>query len=79
MSSVINMEKMFDSTIAFNQPLGSWNVSNVANMLEMFSGATVFNQNISGWCVTTITSKPYHFDFNSGLSNANLPVWGTCP
>ena len=78
-SSVINMDSMFYGANSFNQNIGTWNVSNVANMTSMFYNATLFNQDLTNWCVTTITSKPYQFDLNSGLSNANLPVWGTCP
>jgi len=45
----------------------------------MFYVANAFNQNLSGWCVTNITSEPIPFSDLSPLSNANKPVWGTCP
>jgi hypothetical protein len=48
------------------QNIGNWKTS-------------AFNQDISGWCVTNITSEPTDFSTNSPLTNANKPVWGTCP
>lgn len=48
-------------------------------MYRMFSSASVFDQDLSGWCVTNIGSEPVGFDTGSGMSNADLPVWGTCP
>ena len=38
-----------------------------------------FNQDISGWCVSNINSEPINFLFSSALTDANKPVWGTCP
>ena len=35
-SSVTNMEGMFDATV-FNQPIGDWDVSSVTNMGNMFN------------------------------------------
>jgi surface protein len=81
-SNVTDMRGMFDHgdlSSAFNQPLNNWDVSNVTDMREMFRGAENFNQNLSGWCVTNITSEPLQFSFGSALTNANKPVWGTCP
>jgi len=62
-------------------------VSNVGNgdngvpgtLMGMFQQATDFNQDLSGWCVTNFTSEPDSFSFNSALTEANKPVWGTCP
>jgi len=48
-------------------------------MSYIFYVANSFNQNLSGWCVTNITSEPIPFSDFSPLSNANKPVWGTCP
>ena len=79
-SNVTNMSIMFNNATAFNQDIGNWDTSSVTDMRHMFSGATAFNQDLTGWCVTKITSEPNRFTNNSSsLTNANKPVWGTCP
>lgn len=78
-SSVTNMDSTFRSATNFNQNIGNWNTANVTNMTSMFASATSFNQDLTGWCVTNIPTEPNTFAFNSGLSTANYPVWGTCP
>jgi surface protein len=47
---------MFYRCFSFNQPIGSWNVSNVTNMSEMFSGCDSFNQPIGSWNVSNLTN-----------------------
>jgi surface protein len=54
-SGVNNMEGMFSSAPAFNQPL-NWNTSTVTNMFRMFRGATAFNQDISAWDVSQVSN-----------------------
>ena len=78
-SSVTFMGKMFAFAAAFNQYIGCWNVSNVTDMNDMFWNASSFNQNLTGWCVTNITSESENFTISSALTNANKPIWGTCP
>ncbi|MDG2371734.1 MAG: BspA family leucine-rich repeat surface protein, partial [Flavobacteriaceae bacterium] len=77
-SNVTTMFNMFASS-SFNQNIDSWNTSNVTNMIDMFKQATSFNQDLTGWCVSNISSEPSNFATSSALTNANKPVWGTCP
>ena len=53
--------------MAFNQPIGGWDVSKVTNMSYMFYGASAFNQDLSKWQITVqwnpMTSLPLSFSF----------------
>ena len=84
---VTNMGGMFNDAIAFDQNIGSWNVSSVTNMINMFGDARAFNQDLSGWCVSGIGSAPANFatsahsEFKDDADRQ--PQWGTdvasCP
>ena len=81
-SNVTNMRSMFEdqknNSTVFNKDIGNWNTSKVTDMSRMFKGASQFNQDLSGWCVSPTPSNT-EFATNSGLSQSNYPVWGTCP
>ena len=74
---VTNMENMFNSASAFNQPISAWDVGNVTNMAYMFSNANAFNQPIGSWNVINM------YEMN-GMFNAatafNQPIgsWNVC-
>tara|TARA_B100000767_G_scaffold125470_1_gene119614 strand:+ start:298 stop:1896 length:1599 start_codon:yes stop_codon:yes gene_type:complete len=79
-TNVEEMEFMFSSAKYFNQDIGNWNVENVEKMGSMFMSTEAFNQNLTKWCVTNIQTEPSNFSsFGSALTEANKPVWGTCP
>jgi surface protein len=54
--SCSNFTRMFDSSPAFNQPIGNWPLSaSTNNFSEMFYSATAFNQDIGSWDVSKAT------------------------
>ena len=57
----------------FNQPIGSWDVSNVTNMFMMFYGAESFNQDISSWDVSNVLYMQSMF---YGASSFNQTIGG---
>ena len=67
---------MFNTAVAFNQPIGNWNVSNVTNMSSMFYYAQNFNQDISGWDVGNVTNMgdmfSRAFNFNQDITNWSM-------
>ena len=79
--NVTTFDSMFLNCKAFNNPLYLWDTSSVVSygMNRMFFGATVFNRDLKNWCVSAIPNKPSQFDDNSALTQANEPIWGTCP
>jgi surface protein len=81
-SNVTTMEGMFEGCEKFNQDVSKWDTNKVKNMDKMFKNATEFNQDLSKWCVTNLTTAPTEpsgFNTSSALTEANKPVWGTCP
>jgi surface protein len=80
-SACTSMQRMFDHfgvVSTFNQPIGSWDVSNVVNMGNMFWHADTFNQDISGWNVSGVTNMIDMLD-NTAISldnyNSILTGW----
>ena len=68
----------------FNQPIGSWDVSNVTTMENMFGAECgwaekEFNQDISNWDVSNVTYMSYMFGFECGLQQFNQDIgnWDT--
>ena len=76
---VTKMLDLFAQASKFNQDISGWNTSQATTMDGMFREAQLFNQDLSGWCVQNIISLPDNFASDSGLSEANYPLWGNCP
>lgn len=78
-SSALYLSSAFQDAVAYNQPMNKWDVSKAFAFTGMFFGATNFSQDLSGWCVSLVATQPTNFSNRSALTNAQLPVWGTCP
>jgi surface protein len=68
------MSSMFYDVSGFNQPIGSWDVSNVIYMNNMFDNATAFNQPIGSWNVGKVTNMGVMF-WNSTAFNQPIGSW----
>jgi surface protein len=82
-SKVTVMNGMFQQQSFFNQPIGSWDMSNVTNTSFMFSGyATpgIFNQDISKWNTSKVTLANNMFvrqiNFNQDINTKTVTVNG---
>ena len=75
-SLVTDMSSMFENATAFNQPIGSWDVSNVINMGNMFSQSSSYNQPIKTWNVSKVNDMRNMFSqdtlFNQDISSWNV-------
>jgi surface protein len=60
-SQVVNMERLFDGAVDFNQDISGWNTAAVTTMYEMFVDAAAFNQDISAWNTAAVTDAAEMF------------------
>jgi len=68
---------MFRKVTAFNQNIGSWDVSNVTDMSYMFQKTNLFNQDLSSWDVNGVTSCS-GFSQDASLTDTNTPNFTNC-
>jgi surface protein len=73
-SSVTNMESLFNNASSFNKDIGAWDVSNVTDMSWMFNYASAFNQDISSWDVSSVISMSGMFQLAESF-NQDISSW----
>ncbi|BCE00966.1 BspA family leucine-rich repeat surface protein [Marinicellulosiphila megalodicopiae] len=73
-SSVLDMNHMFNAAVDFNQDLNSWDVSSVTNMQSMFKHATAFNQELNNWNLSSLTNLAEMFS-GASFFNQNINDW----
>ena len=75
-SGITDMSNMFFGVTAFNQDIGSWDVSSVMNMGGMFGSAPAFNQDIGSWNVSSVMNMGGMFNtaaaFNQDIGSWNV-------
>ena len=78
-SSVTNMQAMFQSASSFNGDITTWDVSGVISgnqFREMFYNAGSFNQDIGSWNVSNATNMSFMFrnadDFNQDIGSWDI-------
>ena len=69
-STITNMEGMFEEADSFDTDISSWDVQNVTNMNRMFYGTNNFSQDLSIWAVNTSVT---HTDFNTSNGGGLTP------
>ncbi|AXJ01164.1 surface protein [Cyclonatronum proteinivorum] len=73
-SGITIMIALFQFANAFNEDIGSWDVSSVTNMSRMFQDARAFNQDIGSWDVSSVTNMSDMFR-NAHAFNQDIGNW----
>ena len=76
---ITNMDAMLGNDgaeyqIGFNQPIGSWDVSNVTDMTGMFNHSVSFNQDIANWDVSNVVIM-YGMFYSATSFNQPIGNW----
>jgi hypothetical protein len=72
--NIVNMSRMFNSSMLFNVNLIHWNVANVENMSAMFKNAVEFNQSLNEWNVSNVKNMSKMFS-NAAMFNGFINHW----
>jgi surface protein len=74
MSSVTNMNMLFQYRTTFNDDISRWDVSSVTDMSWMFGCAHAFNQAVGNWDVSKVTNM-YGMFHNATVFNQPIGDW----
>jgi surface protein len=74
LSSVTNMNYMFENTYVFNGSVTGWNVSNVTTMARTFATSLIFNGDLSAWNVSNVTNMNAMF-YRAQKLDQDLSSW----
>lgn len=75
-STIRDMQDLFNGFTDFNQDISQWDVSNVRNMARMFCKCIAFNQDIGKWDVSQCDNFRGMF-FGAEKFNADISKWDT--
>ena len=79
-SGVVNMASLFERALAFNQPIGVWDVSNVTTMSAMFrqlrDDMAAFNQPLNAWTTSSLTECSRMFEVSGSNGTGGNRVQG---
>ena len=81
-SSVTDMDKIFNDVIDFNGDISKWDVSRVTTMIAFFAGATSFHGDLSKWDASSVVDVSSMFwslmaICRSGTCQAST-TWASC-
>ena len=73
---ITDMSNIFLKASSFNEPIGSWDISNVTTIADMFNNASTFNQNIGSWNTSKVTNMSNLF-YRAYAFNQHIGLWDT--